>query len=154
MNQIRHGALIWLATLGPVGFLPKAPGTWASAVTAAIWWFATPRMSAAGYALVLLTVTLVGVWVSTAAEKRLGRDAHPIVIDEFAGQWLALAGCAPKVWMMVAAFLFFRAFDIWKPFPINISQRLPGGVGVVVDDLIAGIYAAALIWMIRMVVGG
>ena len=92
--------------------------------------------------LFLLAATAVAVQSATVAEKYFGKkDDGRIVIDEFVGQWVALflIPCSPGA--VLAAFLLFRFYDIVKPFPAGRSQRLPGGVGVVLDDFFAGIYS-------------
>ena len=137
--------LTGIATLGPVGFLPKVPGTWGSALAVVVWWFLLAGLQRPIYLIVLAAVTVVAVISSHIAERSLGHDAHPIVIDEVAGQWLALFYAPRTVWVAAAGFLLFRLFDVWKPFPVRISQRLPGGVGVVIDDLLAGGYV--LLWL-------
>ena len=141
----------WVASFGGVGFLPRAPGTWGSAaalgVGAAIlavgqlWLFA-----AAACAI------MAGLW----AIPRAGGDADPgwVVIDEVAGMWLAmvpLTRVAPLG--LLAAFLLFRLFDIAKPGPIGMLDRMPGRVGVMGDDVAAGLAAAACVWLIQWGVG-
>lgn len=133
-----------LATLGPVGYLPIAPATWASAVVVAVGWFIpAPGI---GVALALIVVgMLVGFWICGEAEKSLGHDAHPIVWDELIGQSLALLWVPHRLVAFVAAFFLFRLFDIWKPLGAREIQRLPGGYGVMADDVIAGLTACAVL---------
>ncbi len=131
---------IFIATLGPVGKLPYWPGSWGSFFSVIFWWFLIPAESIFFKILIPFLIFLPAVWLSTRAEKELGRDARPIVIDELVGQWIALIPCSKNIWQATAAFFLFRLFDIWKPFPINSSQNLPAGWGVVIDDVIAGIY--------------
>ena len=127
-----------LATLGPIGYAPKAPATVASAVTALVAWFLpSPSLPLAIASLALGAV--LAAWICGQAEQRLGHDAHPIVLDEVVGQSIALLG-APRWWpAYLAAFALFRLFDIWKPLGAREAQALPGGIGVVVDDVIAGL---------------
>ena len=113
-----------------------------------LWWFVLSTQTAPLRWAVILAVIVLALWSSGRAEQSLGRDARPIIIDELAGQWVALAACQKRVFPAVMAFLLFRVFDIWKPFPIRVSQRLPGGWGVVVDDLIAGVYAVLVLLII------
>ncbi len=129
-----------LATLGPVGYGPVAPATWASAVVVAIGWFVPPPAWPVTVAL-LVAGTALAIYVSGEAEKTLGHDAHPIVADEVIGQSLALLFVPHTWWAFAAAFFLFRLFDIWKPLGAREAQRLPGGVGVVIDDVIAGLTA-------------
>ena len=126
-----------LATLGPVGYLPVAPATWASAVVVLVAWFVpVPPLPVALAAIV--AGALIAVWLCGEAEKSLGHDAHPIVLDELIGQSIALLW-APHAWpAFLAAFALFRLFDIWKPLGARQAQELPGGWGVVLDDVAAG----------------
>jgi len=131
-----------LATLGPVGYLPVAPATWASAVVVVVGWFIpAPPLAVA---LVAFGVgALLAVWLCGEAEKSLGHDAHPIVLDELIGQSIALIA-APHAWpAYLAAFALFRLFDIWKPLGARQAQELPGGWGVVTDDVVAGVVSCA-----------
>lgn len=129
-----------LATGFGSGFFPVAPATFASALVALAVYFLLPVSAPIETALVL-TVAPVAVWSAHVAEKRLGHDAHPIVSDEVLGQLLALWMVPRTVAWVIAAFLLFRLFDIWKPLGARESQRLPGGWGVVTDDVLAGLYA-------------
>ena len=137
----------WLATLGPAGRAPLAPATAGSAVVAAIGWFIPPPAPAITI-LLLVAGTAVAVWAAGEAEKQLGHDAKPIVIDEAVGQSLALLFVPHRVAAFVASFLLFRLFDIWKPLGAREAQALPGGVGVVVDDVIAGLTACGAFHLI------
>ena len=90
-------------------------------------------------------VTAVGIWAAGREEARVGvRDPSSIVVDEVAGMLVALAGHPKGLPWVLALFLLFRVFDVWKPFPIRRLQDLPGGLGVVADDLLAGLYANLL----------
>jgi phosphatidylglycerophosphatase A len=92
---------------------------------------------------------LPSVWAAGETESKCGRrDPRLVVVDEVLGQWVALAGAAALNWKSwLAAFLLFRAFDIWKPWPVNRLESLPGGAGIVADDLMAGVYAALVLWL-------
>jgi len=127
----------WLATLGPVGSSPVAPATAASAVVTLIAWFLPVPPLAAALAI-LVAGTLIAVWAAGGAEKELGHDAGPIVIDEVIGQTIALLFAPHRIGVFVAAFFLFRLFDIWKPLGAREAQAAPGGWGVVADDVIAG----------------
>ena len=127
----------WLATLGPVGYSPVAPATAASAVVVAVAWF-LPSVPLADALALLGVATLIAVWAAGEAEKDLGHDAGPIVIDELIGQSIALLFAPHRITVFVAAFFLFRLFDIWKPLGAHQAQALPGGWGVVADDAIAG----------------
>jgi phosphatidylglycerophosphatase A len=92
--------------------------------------------------LVFLGVAFgVGVLASGRAEREFGHDAGPIVFDEVVGQWISLAGLPPTPLTLGAGFLLFRIFDVLKPFPAGRSQSLPGGLGIMTDDLFAGLWA-------------
>ena len=129
-----------------------APGTVGSLVTAVAIWllpFTTLRLAVA-----LLVVTLVGLWAGARVERVLGRkDPGLIVIDEVAGMLLSMLLLPRTMPVLVTAFLVFRLFDIWKPFPARESQALTGGMGVMVDDLIAGFYTLILIMGARALFG-
>lgn len=136
---------VLLATGFGVGRLPVAPATWASAAVALLLYLIPGSLAAlVPLGLAAAAAVAVGVWASHQAEKELGHDAHPIVIDEVAGMliavWALPAGSGPRnpALLLAAAFLLFRVLDIAKPFPIRQSQRFPGGWGVVADDVLAG----------------
>jgi len=129
-----------LATLGPAGYAPVAPATAGSALVALLGWFLP--VPAIAWALALLAAgTFAAVWIAGEAEKDLGHDAKPIVVDEAVGQSLALLWVPHTVVAFAVAFLLFRVFDIWKPLGAREIQRLPGGLGVVADDVVAGLTA-------------
>lgn len=151
-------AALALATLGPVGRMPKAPGTWgsAAALLLAPWAFQplalTPRLA------VLAGVLAVGTWAASRAGRILGDDDPGcVVVDELLGQWTAfapfhLAGwTAATPWELLALFALFRVYDILKPWPIRaVDRSVPGGLGVMLDDLLAGVFAAATYALIRL----
>ena len=107
-----------------------------------------------GYCSALAAVVAVGIWASHRVEEMLGRkDPGVIVIDEVAGMMVAVLFLPRTPGVLLWAFLLFRLFDIWKPFPAREAQALRGGLGVVVDDLVAGVYALVLIMGARMLFG-
>ena len=134
---------ILLATGFGLGRLPVAPATWASAAVALL---LVPEAVRAPFVLgiALLVVVPLAIWASGEAERELGHDAHPIVIDEAAGMLVAVLGvghgAGSPARFLVAAFLLFRFFDIIKLYPINHLERLPGAWGVLLDDVGAGLY--------------
>ena len=132
-----------IATLGFIGYLPLAPGTFGT--LAAMAFFILLRPSLSVQVALLLAVTIVGAIASHLAEKLLQeKDSSHIVIDEFAGYALSIFSLPSAIPYFVAAFLLFRFFDILKPPPIRWIERiLPGGIAVMADDLMAGIYANA-----------
>jgi len=129
-----------------------APGTAGSAVALVLLWLIpfTPVGLVAAFA----AVTVAGIWAGSRAERAIGtKDPGVIVIDEVAGMMLSVL-CLPRtVPILLAAFVLFRVFDTWKPFPAYQSQSLSGGFGVMADDLIAGLYTLLLLMAARAVVG-
>jgi len=143
----------FIATLGPVGSSPIAPASAASAVVALVGYFLpVPALPVA--LLLLLAGTAIAVWAAAAAEATLGHDAKPIVIDEVIGQSLALLLVPRTPVAFVAAFVLFRVFDVWKPLGADQAQRLPGGWGVVADDVVAGLAACGTFHLGLWVLGG
>lgn len=144
--------MVLLATFFGVGYLPLAPGTWASLVTTIAVYLLLPLLKG-GWLTVLIAlplVTLLGIPAAAAAEKHFARkDPRPCVIDEVAGQMTALLFIPHEPLYFGAAFLLFRIFDVFKPFPVRQSERLPHGIGIMVDDLLAGAYALLImqIWL-------
>lgn len=100
--------------------------------------------------MVLVGVIALGVWAAGEAERALAaKDPGAIVVDEVAGMTLSVLALPLTPAVLVAGFVLFRVFDVLKPFPANVAQRLPGGVGVMIDDVIAGVYALALLLLAR-----
>lgn len=129
------------------GYIPKAPGTAGSIFALVIIYFVNPNIQ--NY-LVLIALTLaIGVKTSSRLETVWGKDPSKIVIDEFAGMWIALLGHdLSQMWVLAAGFILFRVFDIFKPFGINALQKSPEGWGVMLDDVLAGIYTNIILWII------
>ena len=132
------------------GYMPAARGTWGALCALLLGW---PLARFAGFlpwhfGVLALVFTPPAIWAATRVAERVGRkDPNLVVVDEVVGQWLTLAGASVLNWKSVlAAFLLFRWFDIWKPAPARQLERLPGGTGIVADDLMAGIYAALVLW--------
>ena len=130
------------------GFFPVAPGTAGSLLAVALY-AAVPALPLGsdgvvgiGPVLFVLALTLLGVPASRWGEEEFGEDGGPIVIDEVVGQWITLMFLPPTPLVLVAGFLLFRAFDIFKPWPAGRSQAWSGGWGVMADDVFAGVYAA------------
>ena len=98
----------------------------------------------------LLVVLVVGTWASHVAERALGtKDPGAIVVDEVAGMTISVLTVPLTPVVLVVGFVLFRIFDVVKPFPAGVSQRLGGGVGVMIDDVIAGIYALLILLIVR-----
>jgi phosphatidylglycerophosphatase A len=138
-----------IATCG-VGYLPLMPGTFGSLVGVGIF-LALTRLTAVIIPLLLaiLAFTFVGIWAGTRTEELAKRkDPGKIVVDEVAGQLIALFPLVFVKWSMImvmVSFILFRFFDIVKPYPANRLQELKGGAGVMCDDLVAGAYAAIIV---------
>jgi phosphatidylglycerophosphatase A len=127
------------------GFFPIAPATFASALVVLALALAGSATGGVGHpateAIVLAALLPIAIASAHRAERTLGHDASPIVIDEVVGQMIALLW-VPRTWpWLLAGFLLFRLFDIWKPLGARRLQDLPGGWGVVADDVLAGLYA-------------
>ncbi len=144
-----------LATFFGVGFFPKAPGTAASAAAALLYMFILHRMPWPIYLLFLVALFFAGAFVSGGYAAEAGQaDPQRIVVDEALGQFLALA-LVPARWPpVVAAFLFFRFFDIIKPGPIRKLEKLPRGWGIMADDAAAGLAAGALVQVLLVLLRG
>lgn len=141
-----------IATTGGVGHAPAAPGTVASVVTVAGIWLAAPSPAALG--VLVVAVTVMGVWAAQRAAPLLGGDdPGAIVVDEVAGMALAALAVPPTAGALAAALVLFRVFDIAKPWPAGAAERLPGGLGIVADDLVAGLYALVILLAARAGLG-
>lgn len=144
-----------LATLGPIGHFPKAPGTWGSlAATVAAPWLFLP-FPLAGRLLFLAAVLAIGTWACSRAEILMDKkDPGCVIIDELFGQWLALLFfSAMPLWSLGLAFVFFRVFDIFKPWPVKWAETaFPGGLGVMIDDGVAGLYALGCLHLVAYLI--
>jgi phosphatidylglycerophosphatase A len=131
----------FVATAGYVGFVPIAPGTFGSAVGLAI--YAAVRATGSSLIeIVVLAVSLaVGVWSAGRVERDLGKDPSVVVIDEVLGMLATLAFLEVNVIGAVIGFFVFRALDVIKPFPAGRLEHLHGGSGIMLDDVMAGIYS-------------
>jgi len=129
-----------LATACFSGHLPLAPGSWGALLALGLAYLFLPSHWA-WQLVVTLAIFFLGVWASTEAERLYGHDGRPIVIDEVSGMLVALFLLPQAVVLYLVAFILFRFFDIVKPPPSRRLESLPGGWGVMVDDLVAGIYA-------------
>lgn len=169
-GRLANSAALALATCG-VGYLPLAPGTWGSMVGVGlylIWRTIIPnlfskfllgnrlnqieleRLNTALLLILIALVTLAGVWAASRAEKLLGRkDPGAVVVDEVAGQLITFlfvpVTAALNWWILVAGFILFRLFDIWKPYPARRFEALEAGLGIMADDVVAGAYAAMVV---------
>ena len=141
-----------LATLGPAGRMRTAPGTWGSLVAAILAPFLFLPLPLWGRIVVILLLFPFGSWCAGQAERSMCcKDPSCVVVDELWGQWITLLPLATSdtLWI-IPAFLFFRLFDIAKPWPVRASERwLPGGWGIMIDDGLAGLYAMMALLLCR-----
>jgi phosphatidylglycerophosphatase A len=136
---------VWIATGGYCGYIRIVPATFGSLLGLLCY---VPLAMLPGHLQVVLTGLCfgLGVWASEQAEKLLHRrDARPIVIDEIVGIWVAMLFLPCQIEYLLGAFFVFRLFDVLKPFPANQAERLPGGMGIMLDDVIAGLYTNAVL---------
>ncbi|MBQ3059284.1 MAG: phosphatidylglycerophosphatase A [Desulfovibrio sp.] len=142
--RVADHCILAFCRLGIAGLAPRAPGTWGTAMAALLApWLFLP-LAFGERLLTLSMVFILGALAATRAEKLLGRkDPGQVVIDELLGLWLALLPFATAdLWLMTAAFILFRIFDIAKPWPVRASENwLPAGFGVMLDDALAGLWA-------------
>jgi phosphatidylglycerophosphatase A len=131
------------------------PGTWGSLVALPCAWAIRALWGAAGLAVAAAFTVAVGCWAAAKiAKESAAEDPGTIVIDEVAGQWVALLPASPDPLSYALGFLLFRIFDIWKPWPVRWSDRhVGGGLGIMLDDLLAAVYAA-LVLLVLLAIGG
>jgi phosphatidylglycerophosphatase A len=132
---------LFIATCGYLGYVPVAPGTFGSAaglvVLAAVRWSGSPALELA----VIVLLFAVGVWSANAAERHFGGvDPAPVILDEVVGMLITLAFLPVTITGAIVGFLLFRLFDVVKPWPANRLEALHGGLGVMADDAMAGVY--------------
>lgn len=136
---------VWIATTAGLGHAPIAPGTFGSAAGVLIYWF-TRHWSTPAQLAIIIVVTVVGTWAATQAAAHFNReDPGQVVIDEVAGQLVTLAFTGAGLTATIAAFFVFRVLDIIKPYPANRFERLHGGVGIMADDVMAGVYGCIIV---------
>jgi phosphatidylglycerophosphatase A len=141
-----------VATAFGAGYSPIAPGTAGSAVALVLLWLVP--FSRAGLVLFFVAVTIIGTWAAHVVEAAIGdKDPGAIVVDEVAGMTLSVLLLPLTVPVLLAGFVLFRIFDVVKPFPAGRLQALRGGIGVMIDDLFAGLYALVILLVLRAVTG-
>ena len=145
----------WIACGFGSGLSPVAPGT-AGSLAALAPWLALRELPWPLYLGAVALAFAIGTWASNVAIARLHvADPGAVVVDEFVGQWIALLPlvAAPQTWpWIVIAFALFRLFDVWKPWPVSwADRRVKGGFGVMLDDVIAGVYAALALTVVHAV---
>ncbi len=150
-SEIRNKASVIISSLFYTGYIPLAPGTFGTLI--ALVFLMIFRIEGAVFYSFLLFIFILGVYVSGKAEQALGeRDSRHIVIDEFAGYMVSMAGVPPQWKNLLIAFVLFRFFDILKPFPIrSIERRLNGGLAIMLDDIIAGLYSNILLRLLIVI---
>ena len=135
-----------------IGLLRPAPGTWGSLVAILIWYFAEFLHSSIH---IILPIFILFSWLicSQASHDSESKDNSAIVIDEVAGMLVTLSFVSHGATTYLAAFLLFRLFDIWKPWPISwVDNNVKGGLGILLDDLIAGLFAGGIIYAIFLLI--
>ena len=158
MTEKRAGLAVWIATAGGAGYFPIAPGTAGSAVgVALVVGLARLNLNRLWASAILgvaaLLLFAVGVWAAGEAEKFFGGvDPGQVVIDEVVGQVITLLLLPHATWKwLFAGFLLFRAFDIVKPFPARQAEQLPRGWGIMIDDVVAGLYGLAVLTALGLI---
>ncbi len=141
------------------GYCPIAPGTMGALLATLIWFgvsylLPTNLLVWLNIGLILL-FTIAGIWATNQVEPFWGEDPARVVVDEMVGVWIALlAAPAGSIGYGIAAFLLFRLLDIFKPLGIRQMERFPRGVGVMMDDILAGIYSMIILMVIKWGIGG
>ena len=140
------------------GFSPVAPGTAGALLATLMWWVlglvVTPLMQLWLTVAAILLFTVAGVWAANRLEPYWGEDPSRVVVDEMVGVWLPLLAAPCSSWAYaLAAFALFRLLDIFKPLGIRRMEELPHGIGVMMDDILAGVYAFILLIAARWVMG-
>jgi phosphatidylglycerophosphatase A len=140
-----------IASVFGIGYFPIASGTVMSIVAVPFAIYIARHMGGGpGVIAASLIAFGIGVWACGAHVRATGReDPSECVIDEVAGQWLACAFAAVSLPAFALAFVLFRVFDIWKPWPVSAAEKLSGGVGVMLDDMVAGLFAGVLVALAR-----
>ena len=140
----------WIATCFKVGYLPLAPGTWGSIFAILVWWVLLKDLDLLIFGIVIILFFFIGIIVSNIIIDQNGdNDPSHIIIDELVGQWLSLWMLPDGSFYIIILFILFRFFDIIKPWPIRFIEQLPKGLGVMCDDLTAGLITLILIQIIN-----
>jgi len=153
-RQVFNDPVLFLAFGFGSGLVPRAPGTAGTVAAIPLYlWFSQYPLTI--YLALVLLVSISGVWICRQASARLGVHDHPgIVWDEFAGFLVTMIPASSSWVWVVAGFLLFRVFDIWKPWPISWADRqLKGGLGIMLDDLLAGAIAAVILFIVIRLIG-
>ena len=150
LSSLRDIRILWLTLFG-LGFIKPAPGTVGSAVAIVLWWFFLSSFQVLTQFVLLLFYTLASIWLCKLVMQAYDlHDPAEIVADEFAGMWLALIFVPKTIWFVISAFVLFRFLDIVKPLLIGwVDRNVGGGVGVMLDDLLAGIVTALILVLVH-----
>ncbi len=141
----------WVAACGPIGYAPLGPGTAAALVVVVVLFLASPFLGDTSWAVLLVVTIAVGQWACVVATRRWGDDPKKVVIDEVAGQLIALSWIAAQWELYVLGFILFRLFDILKPWPVNRIDQKKASWSVMGDDLAAGAMARLLLFLISTI---
>ena len=153
MSRLTEKLLCNLATLGPVGHLRPAPGTIGSLIALGTGYLIA-SLSLGVLVAAILAISIIGIFSAECYGQHEGKkDAPEVIIDEVAGQWIPLVIIPLEIEWYIAAFLLFRFFDISKIGPVGHVERLSGGIGVMADDLVAGVFAALILWLGALAMG-
>ena len=153
MTKFADILLCNFATLGPIGHLRPAPGTIGSLFALGTGYLIA-SFSLGALVAAILAISILGVFAAERYGQRTGKkDASEVIIDEVAGQWIPLVIIPLDVNWYIAAFLLFRFFDISKIGPVGYAEKFTGGIGVLADDLLAGILAALVLWLGAVTLG-
>lgn len=144
-----------ISTCFGIGYLPKAPGTWGSLIALPVAYLTSFWGNTGILASLIILIFIIGIWASNITSRHMDvADPSQIVIDEFVGQWVTLLVVPPNLILYFLGFILFRLFDIFKPWPVSwIDQNIKGGLGIMLDDLFAAIYAAFVLWLINTLLG-
>ncbi len=146
-----------------VGLIPFAPGTMGALLALLLWMVVAVCVSAFWLFIttffLIIVFTITGIWAGDILEHYWGRDPSQVVVDEMVGVWIPLIAVCPvvyhgmviriDVWLALGAFVLFRVFDIFKPFGIRYAERWPGGLGIMLDDILAGVYSLIIILIVQ-----
>lgn len=125
------------------GFIPIAPGTFGS--LAALLIYLIPGFENPTFLLIIISLfSIVGISIGTKFESVYGKDPKQCTIDEMVGMWISLLFIPKKIWFILIAFVIWRVLDIIKPFPANLAEKIKGGIGIMLDDIIAAIYSLTI----------
>lgn len=147
MNKIAH----FISSICYIGYFPVASGTFASFVALLIWWFFVTNINV--QLIIIISITLFGTYTSYLTEKQYNsKDPSFIVVDEFAGMFISLFLIPKNIYLYILAFILFRIFDIIKPSYIDTVQKYKYGIGVMADDILAGILSCLIVHLFLFLV--